>query len=104
MFAGCSSLGNVTIPASVKTIGKNAFYRCTGLTDVMIAEGVEKIGNWAFGDCSHLANITIPASVSEIGDETFLAYFEPDIVTIHVPAGSCAERYAEENNFPFAAV
>lgn len=72
--------GVVNIPArvsyndktySVTSIGYHAFYRCSGLTSVMIGNSVTNIGGSAFYDCSGLTSITIPNSVTSIGDEAF---------------------------------
>lgn len=48
------------------------FYGCTGLTSVIIGNGVTSIGSCAFEDCSSLTSIIIPESVTSIGDEAFL--------------------------------
>ncbi len=35
-FYGCTGISSVTIPSSVTSIGSNAFYGCTGLTNVVL--------------------------------------------------------------------
>ena len=62
----------VTIPATVKTIATYAFYGCTNLQDVTIAEGsAVSIGNNAFMNCSSLGSIEIPEGVTSIGNTAF---------------------------------
>ena len=56
---------------SVTSIGKWAFYRCSGLTSVTIPNSVTSIGDEAFSDCSYLTSITIPNSVTSIGNGAF---------------------------------
>ena len=53
----------VTIPASVTSIGDYAFYGCSGLTSVTIPDSVTSIGDYAFYGCSGLATVYV-----EMGD------------------------------------
>ena len=66
-------LSSVAIPASVKSIGKNAFRSRENLISVSFADNsqLENIGVGAFQYCSSLATITIPASVTSIGNAAF---------------------------------
>ena len=59
-----------TIPATVTTIGDNAFSAASSLTSVTIPEGVTKIGNSAF-DSSGLTSAAIPASVEVMSEWAF---------------------------------
>ena len=70
-FYGCSMLTTVTLPDSVKSIGRYAFYGCAGLTSVTIPDSVTSIGSYAFADCTGLASVTIGNSVESIGDYAF---------------------------------
>ena len=70
-FYGCSGLTSVTIGNSVTSIGYEAFYNCSGLTSVTIGNSVTSIGKYAFYGCSGLTSITIPDSVTSIGDWAF---------------------------------
>jgi hypothetical protein len=70
-FFGCSGLTSVTIGNSVTDIGSSAFYGCSRLTSVTIPNSVEIIGKSAFSYCSSLKSITIPNSVTDIGSSVF---------------------------------
>jgi len=56
-------IGAFTIPNGVITIGDNAFYGCTSLTDVTIPNSVTTIEMWAFDSCHSLTSVIIPNSV-----------------------------------------
>ena len=72
--------GHITIPSTVNynnksyavtSIGRSAFHDCSGLTSIIIPEGVTSIGNEAFADCSRLTSVTIPKGVTSIGEGVF---------------------------------
>lgn len=71
--ANQSPIVSVTIPSTVQTIGTYAFYYCTKLTTVNIAEGsvLTKIDTSAFQSCSALTSFTLPASVTTLGSSAF---------------------------------
>jgi hypothetical protein len=69
-FMDCPALTTITIPGSVKIINEDTFSG-SGLTSVVISEGVEVIGNYAFYGCSGLTEVNIPASVNSIGGMVF---------------------------------
>ena len=68
LISGCK---NTIIPNSVTSIGKGAFYGCTGLTSVTIPNSVTSIDSYAFSGCSGLTSVTIPNSVTSIGYYAF---------------------------------
>ena len=70
-FYDCSELTDISIPDTVRKIGANAFGYCTDLASVTIAESVSKIGESAFDHCTGLTSVTIPDSVTEIGTAAF---------------------------------
>lgn len=70
-FYGCHSLKSVTLPESVTSIGEYAFYYCSRLTSVTLPEGVTSIGEKAFCSCIGLTSVTIPESVTSIGVRAF---------------------------------
>ena len=58
-FNGCSGLTRVVIPNGVISIGSSAFYNCSSLTSVVIGDGVTSIGNYAFSYCYGLTSIIV---------------------------------------------
>ena len=61
--------GNGAIPNMTSSTAWLAYK--TQIKNVVIGNGITKIGNYAFRDCTLLANIRIPASVISIGSYAF---------------------------------
>ena len=103
MFPSNPFLKDITIPGTVKRIGKHAFARCDTLQKVQICEGVVEIGERAFLNCGSLKEVYVPGSVRELTSATALygsAGYEvfsgcPEL-TVYCPAGSRAEAYCRE--------
>ena len=72
-FAGCKNLQKVTLPNTLKSIGKRSFYDCSNLQAVFIPASVTLIDDEAFRGCSGLTYATISNSVTQIG---FGAFYE----------------------------
>lgn len=73
-------VGNLRIPSSVvyngvtysvTTVGQLAFYGCTGLTSVVMGEGITVLGNSAFNGCTALTTAVVPSSIDTIGLRAF---------------------------------
>lgn len=55
------NITEVIVPETVKTIGGNAFYKCSALTSLQLPSEVEEIGDYAFYECSAWAiDVTLP--------------------------------------------
>ena len=63
--------GDIVIPEGMEKIGVWTFRNCSGLTSITIPNSVTSIGEGAFSVCSGLTSITIPDSVTSIGDSAF---------------------------------
>lgn len=79
--------GVYTVPPSTTRIGAAAFADTSGLTAVVLPEGVEEIGEWAFLNCAGLSSAIIPASVTSIGHRAFMNCADLSLVTFagHAP-------------------
>lgn len=71
-FSYCNNLTEITLPANGKitSIGKEAFFECFRLGDIIIPEGVTYIGVRAFYECD-FQTITIPATITSIDECAF---------------------------------
>ena len=63
--------GEIVIPDGVTKIGLRAFSECSGLTSVTIPSSVTSIDESAFYECRGLTSVTIPSSVTSIGNSAF---------------------------------
>ena len=80
-FWNANHLETITIPNTVKVIGDSCFHNCTALRNVNLSEGLEIIDSQAFMYCPVLSNIVIPNSVKQINDCAF-HYCNIESVTI----------------------
>ena len=58
--AYANTMRTVVIDNGVTSIGKYAFYNCSGLTSVTISDSVTSIGDSAFRGCNSLMEMTLP--------------------------------------------
>lgn len=63
-FDGSTSLRNVQLPSTIKSIGYKAFLGCTSLTSINLPEGLEALGWHAFSETG-LTNIVVPSTVTD---------------------------------------
>ena len=70
-FSEKNRLASVEIGNSVTSIGRYAFYCCTGLTTITLPDGLTRINSYAFENCTGLTSITLPSSVESIGIYAF---------------------------------
>ncbi len=75
MYCPVSKNGILDIPSTVKTIAVDAFYNCSGLTEITLPPTLMTIEDWAFENCFNLASISIPSMVSSLGNNAFYNCF-----------------------------
>jgi len=66
-----SSLDNITLSKSLKSIGNGAFSMCRSLQQIIFPEGLVVIGAEAFSYCTQLTEINLPNSLEELGEAVF---------------------------------
>ena len=68
-FSGCPA-SKINLPKELKEIKPFTFYR-SAVTEAVIPEGVESIGESAFFECFSLERVVIPASCKKVGANAF---------------------------------
>lgn len=67
---GVSTINSITFPSTLRRIGKKAFYQ-SKITNAMLPEGLEEIGEYAFSGCSEMETISMPSTLKKIGRSAF---------------------------------
>lgn len=78
-----SGITSVVIEDGVTSIGDNAFEDCSALKSVSGMKGVTSLGKWAFYKCTSLESFAIPSGVKSIPDCLFYDCSKLNSVTIH---------------------
>lgn len=84
------------VPNTVKTIDANAFISCKNLQTIVIADSVEKIGDYAF-DGSKLKTINLGGGITNISNKPF--YGAWNLTNINVITEN--DKYESENGILF---
>lgn len=61
----------VHIPERITEIADSAFYFCDQMEQVILPEGIKRIGRHAFAECFRLQSIGFPDTLEVIGDSAF---------------------------------
>ena len=82
-FMAGKPLTNILLPESIEKIGENAFNGCAHIASITIPANATSIGNKAFYDCSVLKSVVIPegSKLKEIGQYSFSFPGSTGIVT-----------------------
>lgn len=71
-FQSCTKLTNVILPQGLERIGRYSFERCSGLTSLdFLPSGLKYIEEGVFLDCSGLISCSLPIGVTEISNICF---------------------------------
>jgi len=70
-FKNCTNLTTVSLPDTLKTIGKRAFEGCGKLNGAVIPNGVTLIDEFAFSGCTSLTSVSFPANLTRVAQGAF---------------------------------
>ncbi|MBQ6329509.1 MAG: leucine-rich repeat domain-containing protein [Kiritimatiellae bacterium] len=91
-WAGNTGITSVVIGDGVTSIGDFAFYDCKKIESVTIPSSVTAIGVAAFYYCESLQSVTIPGSVTNVGDDAFADCNFLKSVTFHYGVKTIGSR------------
>ncbi|MBR5592617.1 MAG: leucine-rich repeat protein, partial [Bacteroidaceae bacterium] len=94
-FLRCANITGVTLSENMKTISYGSFSR-TGLTSLVVPEGVTRIEDWAFDNIPALASLSLPSTIDYVGNYAFTdcAALESITVANPVPTVTGSEVFA----------
>ena len=88
-FYNCTNLESITMPNGLTTINEGAFSSCTGLKKILIPDSVTDIDYRAFNECTELADIYYTGSEEDWENINLGGYNEPlETATIHYNSSS----------------
>ena len=70
-FYNCSNLKTISLPNSVKIVGRAAFYDCSSLSHVVLPDTLEVIDDFTFYRCRNLQLFELPPMLTYIGRSAF---------------------------------
>lgn len=71
------SLTQIVLPETIDKIGNYAFRGCDSLHSIVIPEGVTSIGKYAFSECASLSSVVFEAKACNVGYSTENGYYPP---------------------------
>lgn len=99
-FCGCEALNAMDLQ-KVQTLGRYAFYKCGGMTQLTLGNQLRHIGDYAFRGCSGITGFTLPASVAYIGKHSFYGL---NGTTLYCQAAAIPEQWNQHFNSSFRPV
>lgn len=66
-FYYCDALKTLDLPATIETIGRQAFEGCGSLDAIKLREGLKSVGAFAFDECPNLKRVVLPETVRSVG-------------------------------------
>lgn len=86
--------GTLTLPKNVVRISAGCFRNCSGITGLVIPEGVDYIDELAFDGCNGIGSIVSYATEPPVLGSNAFSGVNKDNFTVEVPKG-CVDKYKE---------
>ena len=97
--AAMAESGRVVLPASLTTVGEEAFIGCSSVQEIVLEEGITAIKSRAFTGIG-AQEITLPRSLTDIADDAF----PKDCgATFYAAKGSETAKWCKERGYAVKA-
>ena len=73
-FANCDGITSISLPNTIKVIGRNCFSSCTNLEQISIPDSISYIGLSAFPSCFSIDILFLPNRFIRLGKPTRFSY------------------------------
>lgn len=93
----------IVIAEGVEIVGEATFLNCTSLHTVKLSEKITEIRKTAFANCSELTKLRIPATAKLDNDDLYSFFLGCNKLTIYGEKGSQIEQIANTVGIPFVA-
>lgn len=97
-FYNCSSLTEITLPDSVTSIGDYAFCYCSSLIAITLSDNVTSIGSGAFLGCDRMERIEVEKDNENFKTKNGVLFDRKLTTLIQYPAGNLKESYTIPNS------
>ena len=98
-FMGAFKLTEVVMPEKAETVGDYAFFDCRSLRSITLPKTLEDIGEYAFWNCTSLESVVIPSDVTEFGVNCF-----PKTTSVLCDHNPDAVQWFKENGYRVMSV
>jgi hypothetical protein len=90
-YANENTKTSYTIPATVSTIEKLAFYNADKLTSVTLPSNLKNINEGAFSYCGGISSITLPTGITTTG---YQAFYSSSVSSVNISGSVAPEAFA----------
>jgi len=104
VFCGCNLTGDLVIPSSVSSIGRYAFYGCSGFTgSLIVGRMVNSIGDYAFRNCNGFTTIISENPTPPSANNSYSSFSGMNFsIPVHVPYNTVSSYQSAEGWSQFA--
>ena len=96
VFEHYANFSIITVPSSIKTMGKHVFNTCTNLISIELPSDLQSIGDSAFNNCTSLSSIRVKATTPPSLGTGVFSSVNKAMCVLYVPTGSLSAYKAAD--------